>query len=60
MNDKYFTVSDICKLLGISKGIAYQLLHNGELQYFRIGRSMRITDSALEDYIKAHSSRKKD
>ncbi|WP_303836698.1 helix-turn-helix domain-containing protein [Ruminococcus flavefaciens] len=60
MNNRCYTVSDICRLLGISKGIAYQLLHSGELEYFRVGRSIRVTDSAIEKYIKAHSSGKKD
>lgn len=60
MNNKYYTVSEICNLLGISKGIAYHLLRSGELEYFRIGRSIRVTDSSLENYINAHSSRKKD
>ncbi len=58
MNVKYFTVSEICKLLGISKGSAYQLLHSGELEYFRIGRSIRVTDTALKKYIAAHTIQK--
>ena len=56
MAEKIYSIADIMYILGISKGAAYKLIHSGELKYFRIGRSIRITESALNDYILAHSN----
>ena len=56
MSEKVFTTHEICTYLQISKGQVFKLLHSGELKYFRIGRSIRITESALNEFIKNHSN----
>ena len=60
MEDKVYTTADIRRILHISKGQVFKLLHSGDLDFFRIGRSIRVTESALNDYITSHSSKRKD
>lgn len=57
MAEKVYTIADLRNILGISKGAAYKLLHSGELEFFRIGRSIRVTETALNNYIIAHSNK---
>ena len=56
MSEKVYTTHEVCTYLQISKGQVFKLLHNGELKYFRIGRSIRITESALNEFIQAKSN----
>ena len=56
MTEKIYTTHEIGAYLHISKGAVFKLLHSGELKHFRIGRSIRITESALNEFIKAHSN----
>lgn len=58
MAEKIYTTTDLCNILQISKGQVFKLLHSGELEFFRIGRSIRITETALNNYIIARSSKK--
>lgn len=60
MNVKIYTTAEVRSILRISKGEVFKLIHNGEIEYFRIGRAIRITETALNDYITAHSRRKED
>ena len=32
------SVPQLCKMLGVCKGNAYQLLHSGQIKYLRVGR----------------------
>lgn len=45
------TPKDIMDILGIGKNTAYRLLASGQLKGFRIGRSWRITEDALEEFL---------
>ena len=54
MAEKIYSIADIMYILGISKGAAYKLIHSGELEHFRIGRSIRVTDTALNKFIEDH------
>ena len=58
MTTRVFTLAEIRILLGISKGSAYSLVHSGELECFRIGRSIRVTEAALNRYISTHTIKK--
>lgn len=60
MTEKIFTTSEIRNILNISKGQVFKLLHSGGLKFFRIGRSIRVTETALKAYITANSSKKED
>lgn len=58
MTEKIYTTLEIGAYLHISKGQVFKLLHSGELEYFRVGRSIRVTDTALKNYIVTHTSQK--
>lgn len=45
------TVEDLMELLNVGKNTAYQLLENGEVKAFRIGRVWKIPRKSVYDYI---------
>lgn len=45
------TIKQLKEVLKISQNKALDILHNGEIQYFRIGRSIKIPKKAVIDYI---------
>ena len=46
------TVSDLQKLLNISRSTAYRLIENGEIRCIRVGRTIRIPKRFIADFIK--------
>lgn len=46
------TVDEIAALLRVSKMTVYRLLHSGELDAVRIGRSFRVPESAVGDLLR--------
>lgn len=48
---KYLTVAEIAALLRVSKMTVYRLVHTGALESIRIGRSFRIPEPAVRDYL---------
>ena len=45
------TVDDIQAALGVGRNTAYQLIHDGDIQCFKIGRSIRIPKQYLIDFV---------
>ena len=46
------TVKQMCLMLGgIGPKAAYQLLHEGHIRYFKIGKAFRIPKMSVIDYI---------
>ena len=45
------TVDEFCEILGIGPNTAYQLLHDGIIPAFRIGRRWKIPREAVQQYI---------
>ena len=43
---------DVARILNISDGAAYQLIQQGKLPSIRIGRSVRVREEDLDDFIK--------
>ena len=43
--------SQACKLLGISMSGLYNLLNSGNLEFFRVGGSRRITLASIEKFV---------
>ncbi len=59
--EKLLKSSDIARLLNISKSFAYLLMQSGELPTVKLGKSVRVRPSDLEQYIKWNiSSRTKE
>jgi excisionase family DNA binding protein len=45
------TVAEVATLLRVSKMSVYRLIHSGELEAVRFGRSFRVPDAAVDAYL---------
>lgn len=45
------TVEELCEVLGIGANAAYQMLNNGAIPAFRIGRRWKVPRDAVKEYI---------
>lgn len=50
---KFLTVAEVAKLMRVSKMTVYRLVHSGELPAVQIGRSFRVPEQAVHDYLRA-------
>ena len=50
---QFLTVAEVASLMRVSKMTVYRLVHNGELPAVRVGRSFRVPDRAVHDYLQA-------
>lgn len=48
---KFLTVAEVAAQMRVSKMTVYRLVHNGTLEAVRVGRSFRVTEEAVEDYL---------
>ncbi len=48
----FLTVAEVAKLMRLSKMSVYRLIHNGELEAVRFGRSFRVTQGAVDTFLK--------
>ena len=46
------TVAEVATLLRVSKMSVYRLIHSGELEAVRLGRSFRVPNSAVDAYLR--------
>ncbi len=49
--NEIYTVYDIMDILKIGENTAYRLLNEGKIKAFRIGKSWRIQEKSLQEYI---------
>jgi excisionase family DNA binding protein len=49
----FLTVGEIADLLRVSKMTVYRLVHSGELESIKVGRSFRVASSSLRSYMAA-------
>ena len=49
---KFLTVAEVATLMRVSKMSVYRLIHGGELEAVRFGRSFRVPEDAVSDYLK--------
>lgn len=49
---KFLTVAEVATAMRVSKMTVYRLVHSGELEAVRVGRSFRVPESAVEDYLR--------
>ena len=47
------TVAEVATLLRVSKMSVYRLIHSGELEAVRFGRSFRVPHAAVEAYLQS-------
>ena len=50
------SVADVAGVLGVSKGLVYEMVARGELPSIRVGRQIRIPKSSLLKYMEASGS----
>ncbi len=49
---KFLTVAEVAAVMRVSKMTVYRLVHSGELASVRVGRSFRVPERAVHDYLK--------
>ena len=53
---RLYRAQDFAAQWGISDALAYKLMASGLIKTVRLGRSVRVTQDALDAYLAAHSS----
>ena len=51
-NVNFLTVAEVAALMRVSKMSVYRLIHAGELEAVRFGRSFRVKEDAVDAYLK--------
>ncbi len=49
---KFLTVAEVAAVMRVSKMTVYRLVHSGELTSVRVGRSFRVPEQAVHQYLK--------
>ncbi|MDQ1725395.1 MAG: hypothetical protein QOG52_2423 [Frankiaceae bacterium] len=49
---RFLTVAEVAAVMRVSKMTVYRLVHSGELPAVRVGRSFRVLDQAVQDYLR--------
>lgn len=49
---KFLTVAEVATQMRVSKMTVYRLVHSGELEAARVGRSFRVPEHAVEEYLR--------
>jgi excisionase family DNA binding protein len=50
---KFLTVAEVAAVMRVSKMTVYRMVHAGELPAVRVGRSFRVPEQAVHDYLRA-------
>jgi len=48
----FLTVAEVAAIMRVSKMTVYRLVHGGELSAVRVGRSFRVPERAVQDYLR--------
>lgn len=48
---RFLTVAEVAAVMRVSKMTVYRLVHAGELPALRVGRSFRVPEQAVHDYL---------
>ncbi|WP_111836025.1 helix-turn-helix domain-containing protein [Actinomyces bovis] len=49
----FYTVAEVAAILRVSKMTVYRMVHSGELVAMQVGRSFRVPQRAIEEYLSA-------
>ena len=49
---KFLTVAEVASAMRVSKMTVYRLVHGGDLPAVRVGRSFRVPEKAVHDYLR--------
>ncbi|MCG2623509.1 helix-turn-helix domain-containing protein [Arthrobacter sp. I2-34] len=50
---RFLTVSEVAEVMRVSKMTVYRLVHSGQLPAVRFGRSFRVPEAAVEQYLRS-------
>ena len=48
---QFLTVAEVAALMRVSKMTVYRLVHSGELPAVRVGKSFRVPEKAVHEYL---------
>jgi len=48
---RFLTVAEVATMMRVSKMTVYRLVHSGEMPAVRVGRSFRVPETAVEQYL---------
>ncbi|MGI8697113.1 MAG: helix-turn-helix domain-containing protein [Mycobacteriales bacterium] len=48
----FLTVAEVADVMRVSKMTVYRLVHAGDLMAVRVGRSFRVPEQAVHDYLR--------
>jgi excisionase family DNA binding protein len=49
---KFLTVAEVAAVMRVSKMTVYRMVHGGDLPAVRVGRSFRVPEKAVHDYLR--------
>lgn len=49
---KFLTIAEVASVMRVSKMTVYRLVHSGELPAVRVGRSFRVTEEDVNEYLR--------
>ena len=49
---RFLTVAEVATMMRVSKMTVYRLVHSGEMPAVRVGRSFRVPEKAVDDYLR--------
>lgn len=50
---RFLTVAEVASLMRVSKMTVYRMVHAGDLPAVRVGRSFRVPEKAVHEYLRA-------
>jgi excisionase family DNA binding protein len=50
---RFLTVAEVATVMRVSKMTVYRMVHGGDLPAVRVGRSFRVPEKAVHDYLRA-------
>jgi excisionase family DNA binding protein len=48
---RFLTVAEVAGIMRVSKMTVYRLVHSGDLEAIRVGRSFRVPERAVNQYL---------
>ncbi|MGL5811454.1 MAG: helix-turn-helix domain-containing protein [Nocardioides sp.] len=49
---RFRTVAEVAAMMRVSKMTVYRMLHNGEIPALRVGRSFRVREEDVNEYLR--------
>ncbi|MCI2238884.1 helix-turn-helix domain-containing protein [Paenibacillus sp. TRM 82003] len=49
---RFLTVAEVASMMRVSKMTVYRLVHSGDLPAVRVGRSFRVPEDAVHEYLR--------